>query len=54
MPEHDIKSLTKAIQRREYGILPEAINLIGDSLESVHLGVDNLSPCPIIESNQRI
>ena len=36
MPEDDIKSLTKAIQRREYGILPEAINLIGDTLETVH------------------
>ena len=36
MPEDDIKSLTKAIQRREYGILPDAINLIGDSLETVH------------------
>ena len=36
MPDDDIKSLTKAVQRREYGTLPEAINLIGDSLESVH------------------
>ena len=36
MPEDDIKSLTKAIQRREYAVLPDAINLIGDSLESVH------------------
>ena len=35
MPDDDIKSLTKAVQRREYGILPDAINLIGDSLESV-------------------
>ena len=25
MPEDDVVSLTKAIQRREYGILPEAI-----------------------------
>tara|TARA_Y100001963_G_scaffold22403_1_gene29358 strand:- start:519 stop:1079 length:561 start_codon:yes stop_codon:yes gene_type:complete len=36
LPDDDIKSLTKAVQRREYGILPDAINLIGDSLESVH------------------
>ena len=36
MPDDDLKSLTKAIQRREYGILPDAINLIGDSLEGVH------------------
>ena len=36
MPEDDIKSLTKAIQRREYAVLPDAINLIGDSLETVH------------------
>ena len=36
MPDDNLKSLTKAVQRREYGILPEAINLIGDSLESVH------------------
>ncbi len=36
MPEDDIKSLTKAIQRREYSVLPEAINLIGDTLETVH------------------
>ncbi len=35
MPDDDVKSLTKAVQRREYGILPEAINLIGDSLETV-------------------
>tara|TARA_B100001250_G_scaffold105204_1_gene88757 strand:+ start:2417 stop:2977 length:561 start_codon:yes stop_codon:yes gene_type:complete len=35
MPDDDIKSLTKAVQRREYGILPDAINLIGDSLETV-------------------
>ncbi len=36
MPDDDIKSLTKAVQRREYGTLPEAINLIGDTLETVH------------------
>ena len=36
MPDDNLKSLTKAIQRREYGILPEAINMIGDSLQSVH------------------
>ena len=27
LPKDDVKSLTKAIQRLEYGILPQAINL---------------------------
>ena len=36
LPTDDVKSLTKAIQRVEYGLLPLAINQIGDSLQSVH------------------
>ena len=28
LPEDDVKSLTKAVQRREYAILPEAIQFI--------------------------
>ena len=36
LPTDDVKSLTKAIQRVEYGLLPHAINQIGDSLQTVH------------------
>ena len=36
LPTDDVKSLTKAIQRVEYGLLPLAINQIGDSLQTVH------------------
>ena len=31
LPDDDVKSLTKAIQRVEYGILPQAINLCASS-----------------------
>ena len=31
LPNDDVKSLTKAIQRVEYGILPQAINLCASS-----------------------
>ena len=32
LPDDDIKSLTKAIQRREYALLPEAIQLVNNQL----------------------
>ena len=43
LPEDDIKSLTKAVQRREYAILPEAISYVKQRLQ---MQVDrNLLPC---------
>ena len=37
LPDHDIESLTKAIQRMEYGILPAAIEHVKNSLQLNHL-----------------
>jgi len=38
MPDDDVKSLTKAIQRREYAILPEAIRHVKHKLQEPNSG----------------
>ena len=38
MPDDDVKSLTKAIQRREYAILPEAIKHVKHKLQEPNSG----------------
>ena len=38
MPDDDVKSLTKAIQRREYAILPEAIKYVKHELQKPNSG----------------
>ena len=37
LPDDDVESLTKAIQRMEYGILPAAIEYVKNSRQSNHM-----------------